>query len=167
MDTNVIILSKESEKTMMEEKMKLTKKLGPAEIQCRCIVIPRGKKGFFPQPGTKFDLAESNITHKAMLDKQFRLRAVTWFRQHRNLKPGDEVTFLKENGKVRIMLSKNFADPNKETIEWAKDVLQAIGDDELPGRIRFNKNGFSVEIGPHIKRTEVFSRKGLPRSVSE
>ena len=55
----------------------LTKQIGPAEVKCRCIVIPRGKKALFPPPGVQFDMLEGNMTHKGKMDNQFRLRAVS------------------------------------------------------------------------------------------
>ena len=135
----------------------LTKKLGKGEINWKGVVIPRSKKELFPVPGVEFDLLDGKSVYKAKMDVQSRLRAPDWFKQHRNLKPGDEITFLKENGKMKITLLKNFTDPHKETLDWAEDVIQAIKNDEICARITINKSGFSVEIGDHIKRTEVLS----------
>lgn len=135
----------------------LTKKLGKGEINWKGLVIPRSKNALFPAPGIEFDLLDSKTAYKAKMDVQSRLRVPDWFKQHRNLKPGDEVTFFKENGKMRITLLKNFADPHKETLDWAEDVILAIKNDEICAKITINKSGFSVEIGDQIKRTEVLS----------
>ena len=136
----------------------LTKKLGKGEINWKGVVIPRSKKALFPPPGIEFDLREGKATYKGKMDNQSRLRSTDWFRQHRNLKPGDEVTFHRENGKIRITLSKNFPEPYKEAIDWALAVIQAVKDGEVYGIIRLNKNGYTVEIGDHIKETQVVSR---------
>ena len=94
----------------MEVKMKiLTKKLGRAEVMCRCIIIPRDKKALFPVPGVKFDIHEGKETYEAKIDKQYRLRSISWFRRHRTIKAGDEVTFFKEDGAIRISLSRAFS----------------------------------------------------------
>ena len=135
--------------------MELTKTIGPAEVKCRCIVIPREKKGFFPPPNTRFDLVDGNITHQAILDRQFRLRAVSWFRQHRSLKAGDEVTFYKENSLIRISILRSFSKPQNESFTWMHDVLNAISDREINGTICLNDHGFSVEIGDHINETQI------------
>lgn len=135
----------------------LTKRLGPAEVKCRCIVLPRSKTALFPAPWVEFDLLEGKATYRAKIDSQSRLRASGWFRQHRNVKPGDQVTFFKENGRLRIALSKNFPEPTKSGIDWALEVIEAIRDGDVFGIIRLNKNGYTVEIGDHIKETQVIS----------
>lgn len=133
----------------------LTKRLGPAEVKCRCIVIPRDKKALLPPPGVEFDLSEGKATHKARLDNQFRLRAVSFFRQHRGMKARDEITLYKEKGSMRISLSRLFSKPENETFDWACEVLEAIRDREIDGVIRVSGNGFSVEIGEHVKETQI------------
>ena len=135
----------------------LTKKLGSAEVMCRCIIIPRDKQALFPVPGVQFNIHEGKATYEGKIDKQYRLRSISWFRQHRNVKPGDEVTFFKENGRLRIVLSKNFPEPTKLGIDWALEVIEAIRDGDVFGIIRLNKNGYTVEIGNHIKETQVIS----------
>lgn len=133
----------------------LTKKLGPAEVKCRCLVLPRGKKNFFPAPGVEFDLLEGKATHQARLDDQFRLRAPSWFRAHRALRAGDEISLSKENGSIRLSLSRSFLKPEDETFDWAHSVLEAIRNAEIHGVIRVSGNGFSVEIGEHVKETQI------------
>ena len=133
----------------------LTKKLGEGQIKWGGIVIPRSKKALFPSPGVEFDLWEGKTTYKAKMDNQSRLRVATWFRQHRSIKEGDEVTFLKEDGKIYVALSKNFLEPTKGVINWAQEVIEAIKDGEVHGIIRMNKKGFTVEIGDHIKKTQI------------
>jgi len=133
----------------------LTKKLGKGEINWKGVVIPRSKKALFPAPGVEFDLLEGKTTYKGKMDSQSRLRLSEWFRQHRNLKPGDEVTFSKQNGIMRISLSRSFSRPEKETFAWALEVIEAIRDGEVDGIVKINKKGFSVEIGKHIKETQV------------
>lgn len=133
----------------------LTKRLGPAEVKCRCITIPSSKRTFFPAPGVEFDMSEGKATHRGRLDNQFRLRAPSWFRQHQAVKAGDEVTFLKENGFMRISLLRSFSKPENETFGWAHEVLDAIKDDEIHGVIRVSRNGFSVEIGERVKETQI------------
>ena len=135
----------------------LTKKLGKGETNCKCVVIPRSKTALFPAPGVDFDLLEGKATYRGKMDGQSRLRASGWFRQHRNIKPGDEVTFFKEDGRLRIVLSKNFPEPTKSGIDWALEVIEAIRDGDVFGIIRLNKNGYTVEIGNHIKETQVIS----------
>jgi len=133
----------------------LNKKLGPAEVKCRCIIIPADNRTSFPAPGVKFDLFEGKVTHQARLDSQFRLRAPSWFRQHSAVKAGDEVTFLKENGTTRISLSRFFPKPENEAIGWGHEVLDAIKGGEIYGVITLSGNGFSVEIGEHVKETKI------------
>jgi hypothetical protein len=133
----------------------LTKKLGPAEVKCRCLVLPRDKKGNFPSPGVEFEILEGKTSHKAKLDNQFRLRAASWFRQHRAVKAGDEITITKDNGSMKISLSRSFSKPENETFGWAHEVLDAIKDGEIFGLVRFTKNGFNVEIGEHVKETQI------------
>lgn len=135
----------------------LTKRLGPAEVKCRCIVLPRSKTALLPTPGVEFDLLEGKTPYKGKIDNQLRLRSSDWFRQHRNVKPGDEVTFFKENGRLRIELFKNFSEPTKSGIDWALEVIEAIRDGDVFGIIRLNKYGYTVEIGNHIKETQVIS----------
>jgi hypothetical protein len=101
----------------------LTKKLGPAEVKCRCVVLPRDTKGNFPSPGVEFDMSEGKTPHLAKIDKQFRLRAPSWFRQHRAVKAGDEITVSKENGAIHISLSRSLSKPEGETFNWAREVL--------------------------------------------
>lgn len=133
----------------------LTKKLGKGEINWKGVVIPRSKKALFPAPGVEFDLLEGKITYKGKMDNQSRLRLAEWFRQHRSLKPGDEVIFHKQNGTMKISLSRSFSRPEKETFEWTIEVIEAIRDGEVDGIIRINKKGFYVEIGKHIKKTQI------------
>jgi hypothetical protein len=134
----------------------LTKKLKPAEVQCRCLVLPRDKKGFFPTPGVFFDMLEGKTPHLARLDNQFRLRAPTWFHKHRAMKAGDEITLYKEDGSILITLSRSFLKPENDTFDWAHEVLEAIRNREIHGIIRVSGTGFSVEIGEHIKNTQIF-----------
>ncbi len=133
----------------------LTKKLGKGEIRWGGVVIPRDKTSLFPTPGVEFDLVDEKTRHTAKMDNQSRLRMSSWFRQHRTVKPGDEVTFYRQNGTMRISLSRSFSRPEKETFDWALEVIEAIRDGEIHGVIRLNGSGFSVEIGDHIKKTEV------------
>ena len=133
----------------------LTERLGPAEVKCRCILIPSSKRTLFPVPEVEFDILEGKAIHRGRLDNQFRLRAASWFRQHQAVKAGDEVTFLKENGFMRISLSRFFSKPDNETFGWAHEVLDAIKDGEIHGTIRISGNGFSVEIGEHVKETQI------------
>jgi hypothetical protein len=133
----------------------LTKKLMPAEVKCRCLVLPRDKKGDFPSPGVNFDILEGKATHRAKLDSQFRLRAPSWFRQHRALKAGDEITFSRDNGSIKISLSRSFSKPENETFDWTHEVLDAIKEGEIYGFFKINRNGFSVEIGEHVKETQI------------
>ena len=133
----------------------LTKKLGKGEINWKGVVIPRSKKSLFPPPGVEFDLLEGKTIFKGKMDNQSRLRLAVWFRQHRSLKPGDEVTFSKQNGTMRISLSRTFSRPEKETFEWTIEVIEAIRDGEVDGIVRINKKGFCVEIGEHIKETQI------------
>ena len=133
----------------------LTKKLGKGEINWKGVVIPRSKKALFPATGVEFDLLEGKTIYKGRMDNQSRLRLAEWFRQHRNLKPGDEVTFSRQNGIMKISLSRSFSRPEKETFTWALEVVEAVRDGEVDGIIRINKKGFSVEIGKHVKETQV------------
>ena len=133
----------------------LTKKLGPAEVKCRCLVLPRDKKANFPSPGVEFDMLEGKATYRARLDKQFRLRAPSWFHQHRAVKAGDEITISKDNGSIKISLSRSFSKPENETFDWAHEVIDAIKNGEIDGIIRINGKGFSVEIGEHVKETQI------------
>jgi hypothetical protein len=133
----------------------LTKKLRPAEVKCRCLVLPREKKGNFPSPGVEFEILEGKAAHRAKLDNQFRLRSSSWFRQHRAVKAGDEITISKDNGSMKISLSRSFSKPQNETFGWAHEVLDAIKDGEIYGLIKVNKNGFNVEIGEHVKETQI------------
>ncbi len=135
----------------------LTKKLGDGQIRWGGIVIPKSKLAFFPPPGFEFDLWEGKTAYKAKMDNYSRLRTTSWFHQHPSLKEGDEVTLLKENGKMRIVLSKNFPEPTKSGIEWALEVIAAIRYGEIYGIIKLNKNGFMVEIGNHVKETQLIT----------
>ncbi len=98
----------------------LTKKLKKGEINWGGLVIPRSKKNLFPPPGVEFDLLDNNMTFTAKMDDQSRLRMSAWYKQHRAVKPGDEVTLYKENGKMRISLSRYFSKPEKEIFNWAQ-----------------------------------------------
>jgi len=133
----------------------LTKKLGKGEINWKGVVIPRSKKALFPAVGVEFYLLEGKTIYKGRMDNQSRLRLAEWFRQHRNLRPGDEVSFSRLNGTMRITLSRSFSRPEKETFAWALEVIEAIRDGEIEGIIRINKGGFSVEIGKHVRETQV------------
>jgi len=133
----------------------LTKKLGKGEINWKGVVIPRSKKALFPAVGVEFDLLEGKTIYRGRMDNQSRLRLAEWFRQHRNLRPGDEVSFSRQNGTMRITLSRSFSRPEKETFAWALEVIEAIRDGEIEGIIRINKGGFSVEIGKHVRETQV------------
>jgi hypothetical protein len=133
----------------------LTKKLGKGEIKWGGVVIPRDKTSLFPAQGVEFDLVDEKTKYPAKMDAQSRLRMSSWFRQHKTVKPGDEVTFFKQNGTMRLSLSRTFSRPEKETFDWALEVIEAIRDGEIHGVIRLNGKGFDVEIGDHIKKTEV------------
>jgi len=135
----------------------LTKKLKKGEINWGGLVIPRSKKTLFPPPGVEFDLLDNSMTFTARMDDQSRLRISAWYKQHRAVKPGDEVTLYKENGKMRISLSRYFSKPEKEIFNWAQEVIEAIRGGEIEGIIRLNKDGFCVEIGDHVKKTEIIS----------
>jgi len=133
----------------------LTKKLGPAEVKCRCLVLPRDKKANFPSPGVQFDMLDGKEPHLARLDNQYRLRAPTWFRQHRAVKAGDEVSFFKDNGSIIISLSRAFSKPENETFNWAREVVDAIKNGEIDGILRITNEGFSIEIGERVKGTQI------------
>ena len=133
----------------------LSKKLGKGEVKWRGVVIPRAKKNLFPPPGVEFDLAEGKTIHKAKMDNQYRIRLASWFRRHPTIKAGDQVTFFKENGRMHIALSKNFSEPERGTLDWAQEVIEAIKEGEVQGIIRIKKNGFIVEIGKHVKETQI------------
>lgn len=133
----------------------LTKRLGNGQIKWGGIVIPRNKTSLFPPPDVEFGLWEGETSYKAKMDNQSRLRVATWFRQHPSIKQGDEVTFRKEKGKIYISLSKNFSKPVQGAINWAQEVIEAIKAGEIHGIIRLKKNGFEVEIGEHIKETQI------------
>ena len=133
----------------------LTKKLKPAEVKCRCIVIPITKRTLFPSPGVEFKLIEGETAYKGRLDSQFRFRAASFFQHHRSLKPGDEVTFLKDNGHMRISLSRYFSKPENKTFSWAHEILDAIKDGEIDGIIIVTGKGFCVEIGEKVKETQI------------
>lgn len=133
----------------------LTKKLMPAEVQCRCIVLPRDKTGNFPSPGVEFDITEGKTIHRAKLDRQFRLRALSWFHQHQAVKAGDEITFSKDNGLLRISLTRILSKPDKETFKWMHEVLDAIRDGDVFGIIKVSNSGFIVEIGEQVKETQI------------
>lgn len=133
----------------------LTKKLGPAEVKCRCLVLPRDKKSNFPSPGIEFDMLEGKTIHRAKLDNQYRLRAVSWFRQHRAVKAGDEVILSRDNGPIHISLSRSLAKPENETFDWAHEVIDAIKNGETDGILKITNEGFSVEIGEHVKGTQI------------
>jgi hypothetical protein len=133
----------------------LTKKLGKGEIKWGGVVIPRSKTALFPAPGVEFDVLDKKTTYRAKIDKQSRIRIASWFQQHRTTKPGDEVTFYKQNGMMRISLLRSFSRPEKETYEWTLEVIEAIRDGEISGIIRMNKDGFCVEIGTHVKQTQI------------
>ncbi len=133
----------------------LTKKLGPAEVKCRCLVLPRNKKGSFPSPGIEFNVLEGKTAHRAKLDNQYRLRAVSWFRQHRSVKAGDEITLSKDNGTINISLSRSLSKPENKTFDWAHEVIDSIKGGEIKGIIRLGDKGFNVEIGEHVKETQI------------
>jgi hypothetical protein len=56
---------------------------------------------------------------------------------------------------MKISLSRSFSRPETETFAWALEVIEAIRDGEIDGIIRINKKGFSVEIGKHVRETQV------------
>jgi hypothetical protein len=118
-------------------------------------VLPRDKKGFFPTPGVEFDMLEGKTPHLARLDNQFRLRALSWFRQHRAMKAGDEITLSKEDGPILLSLSRSFLKPENDTFDWAHEVLEAVRNGEVHGVIKVSGTGFSVELGEHIKETQI------------
>lgn len=133
----------------------LTKKLGKGEINWKGVVIPRSKISLFPAPGIEFYLQEGKTIYRGKMDNQSRLRLAEWFRQHRSLKPGDEVTFSRQNGTMKISLSRSFSRPEKETFQWMIEVIEAIRDGEVDGIIRISKKGFCIEIGKHIEETQI------------
>jgi len=156
MDYSGIINYGVSENLWKEVKMQiLSKRLGNGEVKWRGLVIPRRLKHNFPSPEVEFDLWEGKTLYRVKVDKQFRIRLASWFRQHPTIKAGDQVTFLKENGKMRIALVKNFSEPQRGTLDWGQEVIQAIKDGEIHGIIRITQNGFTVEIGEHIKETQI------------
>jgi hypothetical protein len=133
----------------------LSKKLGKGEINWKGIVIPRNKTNLFPAPGIEFDLQEGRTTFKAKMDNHSRLRLSKWFRQHRSLKPGDEIKLSRQNGTIKISLSRSFSRPEKETFEWMIELIEAVRNGEIEGHVHINKKGFYLEIGEHIKETQV------------
>ena len=133
----------------------LTKKLGKGEIKWRGVVIPRAKTTLFPTKGVEFDLIDDRTRHRVKMDAQSRLRMASWFRQHKTVKPGDEVTFSKQNGTLRISLSRSFSKPDEQILDWASEVIEAIKEGEISVVIRFGSGRFSLEIGDHIKKTEI------------
>ena len=54
-------------------------------------------------------------------------------------------------------LSRYFSKPEKEIFNWAQEVIEAIRGGEIEGIIRLHKDGFCVEIGDHVKKTEIIS----------
>lgn len=83
------------------------KKVRPSEIIWGGISTPRAKKAMLPQPRVPFDLRDEKTTYRVELDKQFRLRLPDWLKNHPQVKAGDEVVLLKENGVFSIRLAGN------------------------------------------------------------
>ncbi len=43
----------------------------------------------------------------------------------------------------------------KELLDWAEEVIKSMKAGEVPGIIRTRKYGFTVELGEHIKETQI------------
>jgi hypothetical protein len=137
----------------------LTKKIGPAEVKCRCVTIPADKRYVFPGPGAEFDLIEGNTTHRAKLDTQFRLRSASWFRQHKGIKAGDEINFIQENGCVRVSFSRLLFQPESEGFKLSHEILNSIESHEIEGILRIEDSKIVIEIGEHLEATEIVYRR--------
>ena len=134
----------------------LTKSLGMGEAKYKVVLVPRAKKDLFPPPDQEFDLHEGEAVHKAKVDRQYRLRVPSFFRRHRSIKQGDEVTLSSHNGRIYIALSsRGLTGPEKGIFAWAREVLDSIEIDEVQGIIQTTRSGFTVEIGEHIKQTQI------------
>jgi hypothetical protein len=133
----------------------LTKKLGKGEIKWRGVVIPRAKTNLFPPKGVEFELVDGKSKHRVKMDAQSRLRMPGWFRQHKTVKPGDEIVFNKQDGTWTVSLSRLFSTPDEQILDWASEAIEAIKNGEIFGIIRFGGGKFSLEIGNHVKKTEI------------
>ena len=108
-----------------------TKKLGKGEIKWGGIVIPHDKASLFPLPGVEFDLFDGQIMYPARMDRQSRLRIPKWFRQHRDITHGDEVTFSLQCGKMHISDSRSFSVLGKELMDLVQQIIDAVHNSEV------------------------------------
>jgi antitoxin component of MazEF toxin-antitoxin module len=112
--------------------MKLfTKKLRKGEIDRKGVIIPRVMRPVFPSPGIEFDLFDGEIKHVAKMDNKSHLQIPSWFQQHRDIMPGDEITLSLQDGKMYISDSRTFSVLEKEVMNFVQEVIDATRNSEI------------------------------------
>lgn len=91
------------------------KELQPAEVKRRCVCVPRDKWHLFPKVGETVIIqdARDGSIYEVIVGSQYRLGMASWYRQHSEIGPGDEIVFRKENGNVRVDAAR-LIKPKKE-----------------------------------------------------
>ena len=86
----------------------LRKQLRPAEVNRRCVCIPKQKWHLFPKVGQSLVIldSEAGCVYEVVVGSQYRLGMASWYREHDEVRPGDEIVFWKENGNMRVDVSR-------------------------------------------------------------
>jgi len=82
------------------------KKLQPAEVKRHCVCVPKEKWSLFPKVGETVVIQDPNAgsIYEVIIGSQYRLAMGSWYGQHPEVQPGDEIIFEKVNGNMRVDL---------------------------------------------------------------
>ena len=150
----------------------LTKTLRPAEVKRRCVCLPKNKQHMFPNVGSKLSAKDeqTGLSHEITVGSQYRLQMPTWYDNHKEIKPGDMITFKLDNGLMSVnkIASTPVSPVNMferregrvsilegKVLDLIVEALAGIEVGDYPATVKVGQNGILIEWGPNIKETEI------------
>ena len=150
----------------------LTKKLRTAEVKRRCVCLPKNKQHLFPKVGSKLSAKDEQTgsSFELIVGSQYRLQMPTWYDKHKEIKPGDMISFKLDNGLVSVNKVVNTTGSpinmferrdgkvsilEGKVLDIIVEALAGIEVGDYPATVKVGQNGILIEWGPHIKETEI------------
>lgn len=135
-------------------------------------MYPKRPSIIFPAVGQKFTAQheKTGTMYSITVGSQYRLLMHAWFAEHSEIRPGDTITFLKNNGTISLKLTAKDISQAVDMFARKKGglsifegkvfdlVIQALADIENGGInavVRVNETGISIEWGNNIKSTKI------------
>lgn len=85
----------------------MTKKLNRAEVKRHAVCVLKEKQPMFPAIGQTVKITDelTGSTYDVLVGTQYRLCMRRWYDEHKNVRPGDIITFRKQDGKMNVSVS--------------------------------------------------------------